>query len=343
MIRFRCEHCREWLTIAETRAGETGQCPLCRQTTHVPQVSETPPAEAELASRSHPVSKPPAPGDRPLTLVREAPEPDPHAREKVAFYCQLQGPPQMASGPAIRHGQEAIPPSRARLIDVLLYPMNLDGLARMAIFALGLWVLHWLILLLRPWIDFHMISRGTLLLGFFWIFVASYAAQYFSYCILDSAKGGTRAPALAPLYTPGKGNGFSGLLIFAGALALCFGPAALYRLLAAAADWRFWGLVFLGVFYLPMTLLSGMLFDSIEGLNPVSIVRSIAATLPAYVGLVLRLILLLSPAAATYWISWRQGVPLIFSYAAYLYSLWIAGHLLGRFYLRQKDKLGWDL
>ncbi len=44
------------------------------------------------------------------------------------------------SEPAIQHGQEAVPLSRARLIDVLLYPMNFDSLVRIAIFALGLWI-----------------------------------------------------------------------------------------------------------------------------------------------------------------------------------------------------------
>jgi hypothetical protein len=126
------------------------------------------------------------------------------------------------------------------------------------------------------------------------------------------------------------------------AVVLCFGPAAIYRVFAGGMDLAFYVLVVLGAFYLPMSLLAGALFDDIEACDPRLMVQSIAATLPAYLGLIGRLTLLLSPAVALHWISWKQSFPPVFFYAAYLYALWAAGFLLGRFYLRQKDKLRWE-
>jgi hypothetical protein len=92
-----------------------------------------------------------------------------------------------------------------------------------------------------------------------------------------------------------------------------------------------------------MILLAGTLFDDVEAWNPRLIVQAIAATLPAYLGLIGRLALLSLPAGTIHWVAWRQGLPSVLFYAVYLYVLWTAGHLLGRFYLRQKDKLQWEL
>ncbi len=343
MIRFRCEHCREWLTIAETRAGETGKCPLCRQATRIPEVSETPPpAEAGSSSRSQSTSKPPAPGDPPLELVREPPKPDVHTDRKVAFYCGIQGLPQGASGPTIPHGQEAVRVPRARLIDVLLYPMNFDSLVRIAIFALGLWIVGLFPMLYYP--DSpgaYTMVRTITLMVLLYLFIAWCAALYFAHCVFDSAKGGTRAPAIWSGYVYTGGDLPSMMLI--GAVGFCLGFTALYGAVTRDLGLYFRILVSLGAFFLPMLLLACTLFGGREALNPALIVTSIAATLPAYLGLIVRLVLLTALAVLVHWDSWRLGLPRVFPYAADLYVLWIAGHLVGRFYLRQRDKLGWNL
>ncbi len=339
MIRFRCEHCRQWLTIAETRAGETGKCPLCRQTTHVPEVSETPPpAEAESAGRSGPPSRPPAPGDAPLELVREASKPDEHVNQKVDFYCEIQGPPHAASAPAVPHPPEAVPPSRARLIDVLLYPMSFDGLAGTVIGALGLWIVRLFPTVLYPLShDFRVIVLAVVC----YLFIAWCAALYFAHCIFDSTKGGTCAPAIWSGYVYTGGDLPSMMLL--GAVVVCLGLTALYGAFMGNLGLSFWILAAALAFVLPMVLLACTLFGGTEALNPALIVTSIGATLPAYLGLIVRLALLAACAGLVHWDCWWLNLPRVFPYAADLYVLWIAGHLLGRFYLRQKDKLGWNL
>ena len=345
MIRFRCEHCREWLSIAETHAGETGRCPLCKQMTRVPQASETPLAgEADHPSEPHPMSRQSPEGNRALDLLREPSQPDEHESQKIAFYCETQGLVEATSRPVAHREPETVVPSRARLIDVLLYPMNLDGLARTMILALGLWIVHGLLTLIHYFPhDFRMIGAIVLWAGFFFFAVAGYMALYLSYCVFDSSKGGRRAPPISPVYTPNKGDLPAQLLLVVGGIILCFWPAALYRIFWGSRDLYFWVLASSGAFFLPMLLLASALLDGAEALSPVLIVRSIAATLAAYLGLVVRLVLLLSLAGAVHWIAWRWGLPPVLFYAAYLYVLWIGGHLLGRFYLRQKDKLLWGL
>jgi phage FluMu protein Com len=339
MIRFRCEHCRQWLTIAETRAGKTGQCPLCRQATHIPQVAEAPPpAEAGSSSRSPRTSRPLAPGDVPLELVREPSKPDEHADQKVAFHCELQGLPPEASGPALQAVPEVVPPSRARLIDVLLYPVSFEGLVRIIIFALGMWI-GGLFAALDDLLSSD--ARAIVLMVAWYLFLVWCIALYFAHCVFDSSKGGTRAPATWAGYVYTGGDLPSVMLL--GAVAFCLGFAALYAAFTRDFGLYFWIAVSAGVFFLPMLLLACTLFGSREALNPTLIVTSIGTTFPAYLGLIARLALLAACAGLVHWDCRRLGLPRVLPYAADLYVLWIAGHLLGRFHLWQKDKLGWKL
>jgi phage FluMu protein Com len=339
MIRFRCEHCRQWLTIAEPRAGATGKCPLCRQTTHVPRVSETPPpAEAGSSAGAHPMSEPPAPGDVPLELVREPSKADEHADEKVAFYCEIQGRPPATSEPEVRHNLEVAPPPRVRLIDVILYPVSFEGLVRIIIFALGWWI-GGLFAALDDLLSSD--ARAITLIVAWHLFLVWCIALYFAHCVFDSSKRGTRAPATWAGYVYTGGDLPSMMLL--GAVAFCLGSAALYGAFTRDLGLYFWILTAAGAFFLPMLLLACTLFGGTEALNLAMIVTSIRATLAAYLGLIVRLALLAAFAGLVHWDSWWLGLPRVLPYAADLYVLWIAGHLLGRFYLRQKGKLGWKL
>ena len=183
--------------------------------------------------------------------------------------------------------------------------------------------------------------RVLTLMVVWYLFIAWCAALFFAHCIFDSAKGGTRAPALWSGYVYTGGDLPSMMLI--AAVAFCLGFTALYVAFARDFGLPFWILASAGAFFLPMLLLACTLFGGAEALKPAPIVASIAATLPAYLGLIVRLVLLAAFGGFVHWDAWWLGLPRLFPYAADLYVLWIAGHLLGRFYLRQKDKLGWDL
>ncbi len=184
-------------------------------------------------------------------------------------------------------------------------------------------------------------DRTITLMVLLYLFIAWCAALYFAHCIFDSTKGGTRAPAIWSGYVYTGGDLPSMMLI--GAVAFCLGFTALYAAVTRDLGLYFWILVSLGAFVLPMLLLACTLFGGAEALKPALIVASIAATLPAYLGLIIRLVLLAAFAGLVHWDAWWLGLPRLIPYAADLYVLWIAGHLLGRFYLRQKDKLKWDL
>ncbi len=231
-----------------------------------------------------------------------------------------------------------MPPSRARLIDVLLYPMSFDGLAGTVIPALGLWIVRLLPTVLYPLShDF----RTILLMVVCYLFIAWCAALYFAHCIFDSTKGGTRAPAIWSGYVYTGGDLPSVMLI--GAVVVCLGLTALYGALMRGWGPLVWMPAAAGAFVLPMLLLACTLFGGTEALHPALIVTSIAATFWAYMGLIARLAPLAAFAGIVHWDCWWLGLPRVFPYAADLYVMWIAGHLLGRFYLRQKDKLGWKL
>ncbi len=220
--------------------------------------------------------------------------------------------------------------------------MSFDSLARIALFALGLWIVGLFPVLFYPDSPApHTTIRTITLMVLLYLFIAWCAALYFGHCVFDSSRGGTRAPALWSGYVYTGGDLPSMMLV--GAVAFCLGFTALYGAMTRDLGLYFWILIVAGAFFLPMLLLACTLFGGREALNPALIVTSIAAALPAYLGLIARLVLLAAPAGFVHWDSWWLGLPRVFPYATDLYVLWIAGHLLGRFYLRQKDKLGWKL
>ena len=221
--------------------------------------------------------------------------------------------------------------------------MNFDSLARIAIFALGLWIIGLFPMVFYPEAPPPPIMIRTItLMVFLYLFIAWCAALYFAHCIFDSAKGGTRAPALWSAGYMYTGGDLPSMMLI-GAVAFCLGFAALYVAFTRDLRLPFWILASAGVFFLPMLLLACTIFGGTEALSPAVLVTSIAATLPAYLGLIARLVLLAALAGLVHWDSWWLDLPRILPYAADLYVLWITGHLLGRFYLRQKDKLGWNL
>jgi energy-coupling factor transporter transmembrane protein EcfT len=75
----------------------------------------------------------------------------------------------------------------------------------------------------------------------------------------------------------------------------------------------------------------------------VLIARSILVTLPAYVALLGELGLLVVVFLLIRWGMGQIRLPHMLATAAYLYLLLMGSHLLGRFYWRRKEKLGWGL
>jgi hypothetical protein len=247
------------------------------------------------------------------------------------------------------------------LIDVFLYPTSVSGIIHLAIF-LFLPPLAWGFLrrLARPELLFIF---GPVSVGIY-LFSAGYMLYYIGFCIFDSAKGGRRAPDVTTLDLPDKGKILSELFLILGAIAICFWPAGLYYVLAKKVDLAFWVLSACGIFFLPMALLAGILFDAIHALNPVFIIGSISRTFLPYCALVPLFCVLGGllaviasnifslPGAQTL----QQGigqimlllerlfcVTLTYPGMAFVYLAMVAAHLLGWFYWWHKDKLNWGL
>lgn len=246
------------------------------------------------------------------------------------------------------------------LIDVLLYPASVSGAIHLAMF-LFLPPLVWAFLRLGPmglFFIFVPLSVGVYLL------LVGYMLYYICLCIFDSAKGGRRAPDITTLDIPGAGELISQLFLVLGAIAVCFWPAGLYYVFTKKIDLVFWALSACGIFFLPMALLAGVLFDATHALNPVFIIGSIARTFLPYCALVPLFCvlggLLAVIASNTFSLSSTQSlqqgigqitlvvarlfrVTLTYPGMAFIYLAMVAAHLLGWFYWWYKDKLNWGL
>jgi hypothetical protein len=94
-----------------------------------------------------------------------------------------------------------------------------------------------------------------------------------------------------------------------------------------------------------MGLLAVSLFDSFSGLNPILIIGSIFSTFFRYFGIVLVfyipiVFIVASLIAFPRLMLGLRG--LVFRFVCG-YLLLVAGHLLGRFYYRNEEKLYWDV
>jgi len=224
------------------------------------------------------------------------------------------------------------------LIDVLLYPANLHGIIQIAIFLF----LSFLIGLLDRLILSRLELGGILSLALYALLVG-YIFYYFGYCIFDSSKGGRRAPDIRAEHIPDKEDFISQLFLILGCVAVCFCPVAIYYGFTQRIDSTFWLLSACGAFFFPMALLAGVLFDAIHALNPIFIIGSILRTFSTYCGLILSFCLFGGLVAVMVRIMHRLPILGFISNAVNLYLLFVAAHLLGRFYWWNKDKLDWGI
>jgi hypothetical protein len=247
---------------------------------------------------------------------------------------------EKAPGPSgAEDDAEAAAEPPAPFLHALAYPANADGLVQIGALVLTLWLVEVFGGLLGALVR----QYGSLLVMIVRVFIAGYVVFYIGYCVYDSAQGGRHAPTISPAHFVDVGELISQMLLLAAALAVCFWPAALYGGLTGRADSWFWTLGAVGAFFWPMAFLTAVLFDGIDALNPLLILRSIFVTLPAYLALLVKLSV---PGGVFLAISLtlaRMPVVRMLAPAAYLYLLLVEAHLLGRFYRQHKDRLKWGL
>jgi hypothetical protein len=230
-------------------------------------------------------------------------------------------------------------------IDIFLYPFSLSGIIHIVIFIvtpllIGLVVFRFLDI-------FH----GVMSLIVYLLFTG-YFFYYIGHCVFDSSRGGLRAPDVTIYDSPDKSEFWSQVFLVIGVVAVCFFPAIIYYIATERRDLVFWLLSASGIFFFPMAILTAVLFDSVNALNPVTIITSIYRTFLPYCGLVLifsALAGLIAP--IRFYLSQPQallgyyllGTAFTRYKIAFVYLAFVSAHLLGRFYLRYKKKLDWGI
>jgi hypothetical protein len=230
------------------------------------------------------------------------------------------------------------------LIDAFLYPISASGMIHVAVFVIVPLLISALIRFIWYFLG-PLLGLGTaefaepvtIVLN---VIFYSYVCYYISDCVISSARGRRRAPEVTMPNTISIGDFISQALIFIGCAAICLAPMLLYSVFVKRTDLWFWALSAYGVFFLPMSLLRGIMFDAFDALNPIEIVRSIWRALLPYCGLVLFFLvvggfIVKALPRLSFWDFLKQALK--------FYLVLVLAHRLGWFYWWYKDKLDWGL
>ena len=331
-MEFHCTNCHHKLTVSATHAGRTGRCPKCKTTLTVPEPEAEPPR---------------SPHDLRLLDLPPSAEavPPTEADASDVAYTKLRA----AFGGRIMEPEELPQRQYPWIVDIFLYPLTTSALVILLICVGGPFFLRIFIhfakaltlhipVLVILWLMSLMAHWGAFILLFFYIIWYVFAA------LRDSAEGGIRAPNTGAS-TPGLGELLAETCRLFACITFCMLPAIIYWTKGGGIDAIFWTLFGAGGFALPMTLLSVVMHESLRGLNPLLIVRSISRTLLPY--------LLLAPFCYALCLMFPLAYSLILKPAYWHFSyllqavafclLLIMAHLLGRFYFKNEEKLYWDI
>jgi len=230
------------------------------------------------------------------------------------------------------------------LIDAFLYPISTSGLIHIAIFVFLPRLFSFLAGLLRSLLA-PILREGTgyilaFLLVPFYIIFYSYVFYYITDCVVSSSKGNRRASDVTLPHNLDAGDFISQVILVLGCVAICLWPAAVYYGWTRRTDSIFLLLLGGGVFLLPMSLLRGIMFDSFDALNPISIMSSIFSTFLSYCWLVLFFFAIGGFVAV---ILPRLGLWGFLPASIKFYLLFVLIHRLGWFYWWNKDRLDWGI
>ncbi len=359
IIRFRCNNCGRKFTVPQIHAGKKGKCPKCKNIIVVPEIQttssvteQTNPEDTKNSSKNSTYDL--ALLDMPQKdKIQDLPVSQPENSEKTAEYKK-----ELEKKSAEK--TETAAPVRRKLpwpIDIFLYPLSISGLIHLVIFFCFPILLS---LAYRFFLD-YIWPVGDLIVAILCIFFAGYVLHYLSWCIIDSTKGGLRAPDINFRPSPEKGDMIECAGIFLACIVVCFWPAAVYYILTRKPDFLYWLLTAAGVLFFPMALLAGFLHDSIHGLKPMLIVKSIIRTFAGYLAVVaffagffVVLSIVIPPPQES------KGLEPILLYISqvsgaifgsrnalrttgFIYLAMTGAHILGRFYCKYQEKLNWDV
>lgn len=353
MIKFACKNCGQRFKVSDIDAGRKGKCPKCKNIIVVP---ETESAHPTIKQREYTDLKINSSSSAYNSTFLDVPKKDRISSEQTSQYSDsnraIEGKRELEQEPS---AEEAEPSGKRKLpwiVDIFLYPMSIGGLTTLVV-----------IIILKLLTDIAAVLLACCIFGGILgliiriVIVYSYMYWYFSECIRDSAAGGLRAPqTLASM--PGLGDMFWQWARLFACYSFSLGPVTFYRGYTYFYSMQMnsiilWSLLTYGVFFFPIGILAVVMFDTVNGLNPILIIRSIISTFIQYCGLfvlfyglsILFIILLVIIGSVLP----RRGMfshyllSYILSNIAFIYALLIYGHLLGRFYWRYQEKLNWEV
>ncbi|MHC4084751.1 MAG: hypothetical protein ACYSU3_08285 [Planctomycetota bacterium] len=339
MIKFYCKHCGEQIGVPAGSAGGGARCPKCKKKVIVPEAESAKP----VAGQSN-ISETKGGGkydgfDRALFDIPKEDESESQVSNQAGV--SKEGYEELRRRKKLLDEYEAEQIGKRKLpgfIDVFLYPMSFWGLVYIGICVGVIFLLDTVEKMFPDYLA-CLFFFLTLVIR---IFVVLFTYWYFAECVRDSTEGGLRAPKVIGDFPPAW-DMFRQMMDIISCLLLFFGPCFFYVLIVLQAGIIFWLLLIYGIFLFPMGLLGIVVFDSIVGLDPRLIYKSISNTFWQYFGLVLLFV-----AAVLVIIVLGQKVKgsrylFVLIRCAAFYLLFVGAHLLGRFYWKYQEKLKWKL
>ncbi len=368
VIEFACGSCGHKIRVPERHGGKKGACPKCKNPVVVPSLKKAPAEGARTVtitcsmceeeikvpenSRGQAIECPHCgcyieiPSEK--IPIEKAKAPVQTRRDDEVADKKPEEPQRPKGEVAV---EESAPVGERKLpwpIDILLYPTSIPGLGTVAGFAI----------LPVVFLGLMRICCMGALVG--WIIgkvVWLYVLWYFGECIRESAAGELRAPE-RPGDSVDWGDVVWSVLRFVACFLFFFGPQSLYVYRASSSaevnPVLAWSLLTYGVLFYPMGILAVVMFESVRGLNPILIFRSIVGTFLPYCGVValfygLGVLFVIGIIGSLPGLVRLTGDSLLSAIlfivlmrAGFLWLLLVAGHLLGRFYWRYEEKLNWN-
>ncbi len=223
------------------------------------------------------------------------------------------------------------------------YPASTEGIVILAAGAILLWLIE-VASILAGFVPLF----GWLVGGFLSLLCAAMTFSFVQSVIYETAMGSDRVPDW-PDVSDLQDDFLKPLWHLVSVLVMGLPVAVLWMVRDILPDWPTWVWVAAATWsaaYLPMSLLSLSLFNTVGALDPRVVLPSLVRVGPLYWVCVLWL-LALAAFATGIMLLWQRILPAfvagLFQYFALLYALLWGARVLGLLYRLRKDRLGWDL
>lgn len=332
MSKFECPNCGQKIRMPDDQTGKVGRCPRCKAKIVVHQAIATETTESTIESK-------PSISDL-LDLGA------PPASEVATSRAEENRSASLPANPLAEVIEESRYPW---FIDALAYPVSSSGAVNIAVFVIVPLLVEFVVGLLARFISRALPGGGasyltTLLTAPFYIAFGCYVCYYIAHCVTDSSRGQRRASDIQIACTLSFGELLSQTILLLACVAITCWPVAVYHgwtriKQIEPTDLGYWLLGSLGVFFLPMSFLAGVIFDSFDALNPLLILQSIWRAFVPYCGLVLFFLAITGLAVVVP----RLPIWPFLQTTVRIYLLLVLANSVGRFYWRNRERLDWGM